>query len=339
MLEKAIASKDYRKYIQEENIHLSDWDLATLIYNNTELCHDEKMRNLIELKNKTSDEKLIAQIKERLTHDEDYFYEFCKTRDNAYYVLKTWFRNNYEMDGIYLTYHSAFSVGIDNGVKFSISKICYECQERCENKKGIFGTIYFNQDGTIGTRFALYGVGREDDIYEGDTDRFEGRSLDLPLFFKMGDIVKIMGKNIYGIVDAPDNDEEAVRMQKCAASGDYSDFQVPVNTVFEGERYLTVFAHEHVAPSLLEYATFEDGDTRKGFLEYLAKKIYQSPWFGGGGRDESRIPEILSKVETIWMQYPDLRLGQLLLCVCGPKDLFSIEDEDLVRCFDKNKWG
>ena len=41
--------------------------------------------------------------------------------------------------------------------------------------------------------------------------------------------------NMYGIVDAPDNDGEAVRMQKCIENGDYSDFQVPVNTVFDGD--------------------------------------------------------------------------------------------------------
>ena len=339
MLEKAIASKEYRKFIQDNNICLSDWDFATLIYNNTELCKGEKNKALIELKDKTTDAKLVNQINERLARDENYFNEFCGTKDNAYYELKTWYKNDYKIDGIYLTYQAAFTEGINEGVKFSISKRCYECQEQCGNGKGVFGTIDFNPNGSIGTYFGLYGVGRDDCISESDKDRFEGRGLNLPLFFRTGDIVKIMGTNMYGIVDAPDNDEEAVRMQKFAELGDYSDFQVPVNTVFDGDKYLTIFDHRHIAPSLLEYATFEEGDTRKRFLEYLVKKIYQSPWFGVHGRDKARIPEVLSRVETIWRQYPDLCLGQLLLKACGPKDLFSMEDEELVRCLDDNKWG
>ena len=339
MLEKAIASKEYRNYIQENNIYLSDWDLATLIYNNTQLCQDEKNKALIELKNKTSEKQLVAQIIKRLARDKNYFNAFCRTKDNAYFELKTWYKNDYETNGIYLTYQSAFAEGINKGVKFSISRRCYECQEKCGNKSGVFGSVEFNPDGTIGSCFALYGVGRDDDIDDGSTDRFEGRSLNLPLFFRTGDIVRIMGTNKYGIVDAPDNDEEAIRMQKFAEIGDYSDFQVPVNAVFDGDKYLTIFDHEHVAPSLLKYATFEEVDMRKGFLEYLVKKIYQSTWLGESGRDKARIPEVLSKVETIWKQYPDLRLGQLLLNVCGPMDLFSIEDEELVRCLDNNKWG
>ena len=339
MLKKAIASKAYRKFVQKNKIYLSDWDLATLIYNNSELCYEDRMKALLELKNKTSDEKLAIQINERLVRDEKYFDEFCIKTDNAYYVLKTWNENDYEFDGIYLTYQSAFVEGINIDEKFCISRNCYECQEQCGNRNGVFGTIEFNPDGTIGNYFGLYGVGRDDDVCKWDEDRFEGRSLNLPLFFRTGDIVRIIGTNIYGIVDAPDNDEEAVRMQKFAEIGDYSDFQVPVNTVFDGDNYLTIFAHEHVAPSMLEYATFEEGDTRKDFLVYLVKKIYQSPWFGGTGRDKARIPEVLSRVETIWKQYPDLRLGQLLLNVCGPKELFSIEDEELAECFDNNKWG
>jgi hypothetical protein len=109
--------------------------------------------------------------------------------------------------------------------------------------------------------------------------------------------------------------------------------------MFDGEKYLSVFSHEHVAPSLLEYAKIDDNDMRKGFLQYMVKTLYQSAWFGNGGRDESRIPMVLSMVETIWKQYPDLRLGQLLIDVCGPKDLFSMEDEELLAYFQKNKWG
>ena len=46
--------------------------------------------------------------------------------------------------------------------------------------------------------------------------------------------------------------------------------------------------------------------------------------------------EVLSKIETVWKQYPDLRLGQLLLNVCGSNDLFMMEDEKLQERLEKN---
>ena len=58
-------------------------------------------------------------------------------------------------------------------------------------------------------------------------------------------------------------------------------------------------------------------------------------WFHGEGRDPKRISGILSEIEKIWSQYPDMRLGQLLVNFSGRKDLFSIEDEELLgelRC-------
>jgi len=61
-------------------------------------------------------------------------------------------------------------------------------------------------------------------------------------------------------------------------------------------------------------------------------------------RDEKRIPEILKELEYLWVRYPDLRLGQLIVNVVeGVKvrlyyiedvvegvRLYYIEDEDLV---------
>ena len=339
MLEKAIASKEYRKFIQENNIQLSDWDFATLIYNNIELTYFERQGALEELMHATDDKELANQINERIIRDKNYIDEVREDSENAYYILTIGREDNYAIDGIYKSYEKALYDGLMEGEEFSITKRCFDCKRWEEERTGIYGTISFSPGGSIVNYRGLYGINKEDDIDDHGTDRFEGRSLNLPLFFRTGDIVKIIGTNMYGIVDAPDNDEEEVRMQKFAELGDYSDFQVPVNTVFDGDNYLTIFAHEHVAPSMLEYATFEEGDKRSGFLEYLVKKIYQSPWFGGPGRDKARIPEVLSRVETIWKQYPDLRLGQLLLNVCGTIDLFSIEDEELVRCLDDNKWG
>lgn len=46
-------------------------------------------------------------------------------------------------------------------------------------------------------------------------------------------------------------------------------------------------------------------------------------------RDEKRIKKILGLIENIWSQYPDMRLGQLLINFGGFQsyhDNFSVED-------------
>ena len=55
-------------------------------------------------------------------------------------------------------------------------------------------------------------------------------------------------------------------------------------------------------------------------------------------RKAERIREILSKLEIVWRQYPDMRLGQLLLNVCGNCDFFSIEDEELLKQLQYNQF-
>ena len=47
-------------------------------------------------------------------------------------------------------------------------------------------------------------------------------------------------------------------------------------------------------------------------------------------RDPTRIDPILDKIRDLWKRHPDLRLGQLIFLLAGGKDLWSIEDEQLV---------
>lgn len=47
-------------------------------------------------------------------------------------------------------------------------------------------------------------------------------------------------------------------------------------------------------------------------------------------RNPDRIPKILNEIEKIWQQYPDLRLGQLILNLEYRLPLYNVEDEELV---------
>ena len=51
-------------------------------------------------------------------------------------------------------------------------------------------------------------------------------------------------------------------------------------------------------------------------------------------RDIKRINKVLKRIETIWLQYPDLRLGQLLLNVARDPYLYYVEDEDLAQILE-----
>lgn len=48
-------------------------------------------------------------------------------------------------------------------------------------------------------------------------------------------------------------------------------------------------------------------------------------------RDPKRITKILQGVQEVWEQFPDLRLGQLLLNGTDDVILYYLEDEELVE--------
>ena len=47
-------------------------------------------------------------------------------------------------------------------------------------------------------------------------------------------------------------------------------------------------------------------------------------------RNKYRIDAILNELQGIWMEVPDMRLGQLLLNVVNDPELYYIEDEELI---------
>ncbi len=47
-------------------------------------------------------------------------------------------------------------------------------------------------------------------------------------------------------------------------------------------------------------------------------------------RNPERIPEILELIRQIWVRYPDLRLGQLILNACNDDRMYHMEDDNLV---------
>lgn len=48
-------------------------------------------------------------------------------------------------------------------------------------------------------------------------------------------------------------------------------------------------------------------------------------------RDAKRIPNILGVIQKIWEEYPDLRLGQLLLNAVNESALYYMEDDEIIN--------
>jgi hypothetical protein len=52
-------------------------------------------------------------------------------------------------------------------------------------------------------------------------------------------------------------------------------------------------------------------------------------------RDPQRIEKVLSAIRDKWYEYPDLRLGQLLINAVYSDDLFYIEEDKLIKKLNK----
>ena len=48
-------------------------------------------------------------------------------------------------------------------------------------------------------------------------------------------------------------------------------------------------------------------------------------------RDPNRITKTLQEIQKVWEQFPDLRLGQLLLNATDDTILYYLEDDELVQ--------
>ena len=52
-------------------------------------------------------------------------------------------------------------------------------------------------------------------------------------------------------------------------------------------------------------------------------------------RDKERIRPLLERLEKIWKEHPDLRLGQLILNVVRDPALYYLEDEEIINSIEE----
>ena len=85
MMKDYIQSKDYRKFLEENHIVLSDWDKATLIYQAFGMSHYDKILALLEIKNRQE----ISVYRFRSRNDWTEITGFMKSIRNAMEMLIT----------------------------------------------------------------------------------------------------------------------------------------------------------------------------------------------------------------------------------------------------------
>ena len=70
------------------------------------------------------------------------------------------------------------------------------------------------------------------------------------------------------------------------------------------------------------------------FFEFDGCMLYVN-CSGGTIRKRGRISPVIRKLEEVWREHPDLRLGQLLINCAGDKDLFNLEDDELMEAMER----
>lgn len=165
------------------------------------------------------------------------------------------------------------------------------------------------------------------DYYSPEDELFD--FVFIPHNFRSGDIVRVLAPHGYNKIGVILGYDESVYEFYRNLKGDYSDVQVTVDTRFKEFEYLGEFSHHHVNPIYIERAQLVHDDERLHYLEYFAES-YNKNFLDSGQRNPYRMSAILHMVKNIWCKYPDLRLGQLMTIVAKDKDLFSMEDYDLM---------
>jgi hypothetical protein len=58
-------------------------------------------------------------------------------------------------------------------------------------------------------------------------------------------------------------------------------------------------------------------------------------------RDPARIEIVLASIHDLWVQHPDMRMGQLISNLCGSRDPFYVEDGDMVEAINEasTRWA
>lgn len=294
-----IPSKQVENYLKEQGVVFSDFEKATLLWNNECGKRQEILDALLELAGQTTDEKLRMQIEERLRYEENMVAAFLENPDGNYiYVVMD---DEGGPRGYYTKGHAAVAHAKR---KIAEDKECYsikkqplifedeppmitrvpglnpymlkdielkEQTEMYDSWYSVVSSLYFDLDGELS-----YVWSKELEIDHYNPERFENRFFEIPYPFEMGEIVRHIRTGKYWVVET--GKEDWKRFMERVKNGlyvDYSDMCIIVEFLTDSG----VFSHSHINPIYLERA--EPAPDGEDALLYKALKALSVYWSGG----------------------------------------------------------
>jgi len=256
-LKAMIPSETVRSYVVESKWTFTDREKAALLYH-SDLSLKEQYTRLGILRDTTTDEGLQKQLTEYLEREKRAIQAF-KENDakHCVYVLKV--RENggfhdgeYPACGYFFDWNVAFEYGKKENVPFQIEKYLVNAVSEFEDgtcSHTSIADLHFNKNGEASS-FSSREI--PDDNEQTDWyECFENMFYESPNPFEIGDIVRLVGTEKYGIVEVSqkhwrENLERYKQRRKFLP--DYSDVQIRV--IFLTEE--GTFVHGHINPIDLE---------------------------------------------------------------------------------------
>ena len=301
-----------RSLFEDLNFELSDFNKATLIWNN--LLHDrnEKLSALKNLLESTPNECLKQQIQERLDYEDDML-RTMKNNNDCKYIFAVLDEAEY-CCGFFSEYEMAHKYGIENAHKYDEKSYKIEKQliirEKCDLMVRDCGRINWNMipsgkaietiryEGNPVSSISFSANGDIKHIWSNEmteeaesivdpyrTDRFEHQFFRIPFEGTIGWTVRDITDGMIGVLIQDTKGWQKYIDSSCYR--DYSDIQVEV--VFLTQQGF--WSHEHINPIYLEpdHYLIEAGNARSHamgcamefFSEYLMmyEKGGKTAWY------------------------------------------------------------
>lgn len=199
-MDDLIPSKQISDYLKEKNVEFTDFEKATLIFNNKFLSKDTKHQKLKEIAQKTENQELKKQIQERLQFEEE-FYRLFLTNDNNQYMYTI--EHDDHFYGCFKNIQEALDHIKQLSLKIGLHAYMYVATNRFTFRKNTpIGGVELNFQGEISTICSNFLT----DYIEDCPERFEWHYVYIPTFFKIGECVRNIRTNEYAIVCTDDSD-------------------------------------------------------------------------------------------------------------------------------------
>lgn len=198
-----IPSKDLRDYLKEINHTFTDFEKATLIFQNRFLNKNQKHEELRKISQTTSNQELKKQIQESLQYENQFYKDFFENNEEKYiYTVQ----KNHEV----FAYFKYCQEALDFIKYFDFNKIKsleirkYQKQGFISEKENRYITaVSINLNGEI-ERIIHDQNAKENRWF--NTDYFEEHYVYIPSYFHKGDCVRNVRTNTFSILLEDDQD-------------------------------------------------------------------------------------------------------------------------------------